>query len=139
MNSIPSSLQALDLKKLQTPLYEEFFNSLNVAVSRNNQDENAPNYLKLPPKSRSPSRVVNGTSTTLVDAANTASPGSCSKRVSNTGGVSIQSLRDVPSAEHEWRDLLVDTEQEPDIPRYVKLSLYFNQIYILIQLYCLLS
>ncbi|XXG83502.1 hypothetical protein AAC387_Pa10g1242 [Persea americana] len=107
--------KALDLKKLQTPLYEEFYNSLNVAVAGNIHNENAPNYLKLPPKSRSPSRVVNGTSTAPVDAANTTSPSSCSKRVSNSGRISIQSSREVPSAQHEWRDL-VDTERQPDTP-----------------------
>lgn len=125
LNAIPSFFQALDLKKLQTPLYEEFYNSLNVAVAGNTHTENAPNYLKLPPKSRSPSRVVNGTSTAPVDAANTTSPSSCSKRVSNSGRISIQSSREVPSAQLEWRDL-VDTEQQPDTPRFVKLSIYLH-------------
>ncbi|XXG79434.1 hypothetical protein AAC387_Pa09g0502 [Persea americana] len=108
--------KALELKKLQTPLYEEFLNSMNVAITGNIHDESASNYLKLPPKSRSPSRVVNGTSTLLVDAANTASPRSCSRRVSNSG-ISVQSSREVPSPQsNEWKDLLVDTDREPETP-----------------------
>lgn len=107
--------KALDLKKLQTPLYVEFYNSMNAAVVHNIQDENAPNYLKLPPKSRSPSRVVNGTSHVAVDASNVASPGSCSRRVSNVGSASNQSLRETPSPpNHEWKELLLHAEQEPD-------------------------
>ncbi|XP_042515998.1 mitogen-activated protein kinase kinase kinase NPK1-like isoform X2 [Macadamia integrifolia] len=74
--------KALDLKKLQTPLYEEFYNTLNASgplgLARSTNNENATNYLKLPPKSKSPSRAPSGTPSSAVDAANTASPGSCS-------------------------------------------------------------
>lgn len=122
--------QALDLKKLQTPLYEEFYNSLNVAAIGNIHDESSPNYLKLPPKSRSPSRVANGTSTLLVEAANTESPWRCSRRVSNSG-ISIQSSREVPSPQpNEWRDL-VDTKQEPEALRFVKLLTYCQIIRVI--------
>ncbi|KAI4311264.1 hypothetical protein MLD38_036170 [Melastoma candidum] len=53
--------KALDLKKLQTPLYEEFYNTLNATSSINNfgnmQNENAASMSPLPPKSKSPSRL----------------------------------------------------------------------------------
>ncbi|XP_077240204.1 mitogen-activated protein kinase kinase kinase NPK1-like isoform X2 [Tasmannia lanceolata] len=93
--------KALDLKKMQTPLYEEFYNTMNgvapPSLSGNVFDEPAANYLKLPPKSRSPSRVP-------ADTANTASPGSCSMRISSSGVVNNhnnQHLRAVPSPHHD--------------------------------------
>ncbi|XP_058077708.1 mitogen-activated protein kinase kinase kinase NPK1-like [Magnolia sinica] len=114
--------KALDLKKLQTPLYE-FYNTLNVAnpspspVAGKVYDETNPKILKLPPKSRSPGRVASGPSTPPINAVNTASPGSGSRRVSSSGGVNNQSTRELPSPQrNEWRELLVDSEQEPSSP-----------------------
>ncbi|KAI7745420.1 hypothetical protein M8C21_012916, partial [Ambrosia artemisiifolia] len=44
---------ALELKRLQTPLYEEFYNSVVLPSSMGDVDNgSSPNYLKLPPKSR---------------------------------------------------------------------------------------
>ncbi|KAM1525992.1 hypothetical protein ACFX10_010384 [Malus domestica] len=86
--------KALELKKLQTPLFEEFYNSLNVICSPNFvdnlPDEPTPRYLKLPPKSRSPSRGV-------ADALSTGSPGSNGRRVSNIGNANVQTAHDMPS------------------------------------------
>ncbi|CAA7027564.1 unnamed protein product [Microthlaspi erraticum] len=57
--------KATDLKKLQTPLYEEFYNGLITcspsymeSSSNNKRDETTSSrgFLKLPPKSKSPSR-----------------------------------------------------------------------------------
>ncbi|KAF8018112.1 hypothetical protein BT93_H3112 [Corymbia citriodora subsp. variegata] len=92
--------KAMELKKLQTPLYEEFFNSLNtpssLAFGESKFDETAPSYLRLPPKSRSPSRAVAGTSTTATDGVGSGSPGSNgSRRISNVGNASNQSSPDV--------------------------------------------
>ncbi|XP_030534849.1 mitogen-activated protein kinase kinase kinase NPK1 [Rhodamnia argentea] len=92
--------KAMELKKLQTPLYEEFFNSLNTpcspAFGESKCDENAPSYLRLPPKSRSPSRAAAGTSTTATDGVGSGSPGSNnSRRISNVGNASNQSSPDV--------------------------------------------
>ncbi|KAK1291431.1 Mitogen-activated protein kinase kinase kinase NPK1 [Acorus calamus] len=75
--------KALDLKKLQTPLYEEFYNTLNSStpplVAGNAREEKITTTAKLPPKSKlSPSRVTSGVSGTLLDNANTGSPGNCS-------------------------------------------------------------
>ncbi|KAM1749625.1 hypothetical protein PS2_010408 [Malus domestica] len=86
--------KALELKKLQTPLFEEFYNSLNVICSPNFvdnlPDEPTSRYLKLPPKSRSPSRGV-------ADALSTGSPGSNGRRVSNIGNANVQTAHDMPS------------------------------------------
>lgn len=91
---------------MQTPLYEEFYNSFNAAVCSpsfldkkspsfldKKSDETSPNYLKLPPKSRSPSRVP-GTPSKAVDAISNDSPGSNSKHVLNVGNSSDQSAQE---------------------------------------------
>lgn len=97
--------KALELKKLQTPLYEEFYNSLNSACSpsfvESVCDETSPNYLKLPPKSRSPSRAPVGTSPVAVDAVGTGSPGSNGKRASNIGVASNISAQENSSPQPE--------------------------------------
>lgn len=118
-----SICQALELKKLQTPLYEEFLNSFPACSSsfvESTRDETTPKYLKLPPKSRSPSRGPTGGASPVVDALNTGSPGSNSKCVSNVGSASDQSSQDVPSPPlNDWKGRLVDAQQEPSSPRLV--------------------
>ncbi|KAK6243112.1 hypothetical protein QUC31_009521 [Theobroma cacao] len=117
--------KALELKKLQTPLYEEFYNSLNVASSpsfiENKRDETTPNYLKLPPKSRSPSRGPIGTPSSAADAIGTGSPGSNnSRRVSNIGHASDQTSQDNSSPQlSDWKGLLVDGQPEPSSPSVI--------------------
>ncbi|XP_017977620.1 PREDICTED: mitogen-activated protein kinase kinase kinase ANP1 isoform X3 [Theobroma cacao] len=117
--------KALELKKLQTPLYEEFYNSLNVASSpsfiENKRDETPPNYLKLPPKSRSPSRGPIGTPSSAADAIGTGSPGSNnSRRVSNIGHASDQTSQDNSSPQlSDWKGLLVDGQPEPSSPSVI--------------------
>lgn len=118
-------LQALELKKLQTPLYEEFYNSLNAAFSptlfEKNRDEISSNYLKLPPKSRSPSRVPIGTSPAAVDAINTPSPGSSNRRISDVGNATEQTSPEIPTSQlNDRKGLLVDVEQQPISPRLVQ-------------------
>ncbi|KAJ4955583.1 hypothetical protein NE237_012366 [Protea cynaroides] len=112
--------KAVDLKKLQTPLYEEFYNTLNASgppgVGSTN-DKIVTNYLKLPPKSKSPSRVPSGTPSPAVDAVNAASPGNCSRRVSNIGSHNNRCLREIPSPKlNEWKGILLDRQQEPTSP-----------------------
>ncbi|KAK9054791.1 hypothetical protein SSX86_025870 [Deinandra increscens subsp. villosa] len=69
--------KALELKRLQTPLYEEFYNSVVLSGSTESvENGSSPNYLKLPPKSRSP----------LGKAVDVVSPGSGSRRTSNVSG-----------------------------------------------------
>ncbi|XP_077222723.1 mitogen-activated protein kinase kinase kinase NPK1-like isoform X3 [Tasmannia lanceolata] len=110
--------KALDLNKLQTPLYQEFYNISNAASSPgvvgNTSDEVVTSCSKLPPKSKlSPSRLVSRTSPLLVDDQNTTSPGNCSRRVSTNGGASDQILREIPLPHlNEWGG----GQQEPNSP-----------------------
>ncbi|XP_057956768.1 mitogen-activated protein kinase kinase kinase NPK1 [Malania oleifera] len=113
--------KALDLKKLQTPLYEEFYNSMNAACLRKTgaiaNDENVPDILNLPPKSRSPNRVPGRRLSAAVDAANVASPGRYAKRMSTVGTVSNQSSQEIRSPlPGEWKGILVDAQQETITP-----------------------
>ncbi|XP_061348476.1 mitogen-activated protein kinase kinase kinase NPK1 [Gastrolobium bilobum] len=112
--------KALELKKLQTPLYEEFYNSLNTSCSPNviestSDDTAARKYLKLPPKSRSPSRVPISTPSKAVD--NAGSPGSNGRSSSTVGNVNNHGSQDIPASPlNEWKGLTVDSQQEPRSP-----------------------
>ncbi|XP_059649988.1 mitogen-activated protein kinase kinase kinase NPK1 isoform X2 [Cornus florida] len=113
--------KALDLKKLQTPLYEEFYNSLNASgpssADGNENKENFTNNLHLPPKSRSPKRLPSRRLSAAVDFVYSTSPGSHSKRVSNVGGVNDQIPQEVQSPQRsEWKEILLDGQQEPVSP-----------------------
>ncbi|KAK2976067.1 hypothetical protein RJ640_024795 [Escallonia rubra] len=104
--------KAIELKKLQTPLYEEFYNSLNASCSPNFAEttcnESALNYLKLPPKSRSPSQAPVGSPSTV----NNASPGSGSTHMCNVHSASNQSPQDTSSPQQEQSSpwLVLETE-----------------------------
>ncbi|XP_068636823.1 mitogen-activated protein kinase kinase kinase NPK1-like [Aristolochia californica] len=109
--------KALELKKLQSPLYEEFYNSLNTspcrpAVSGATSEEDPASCSKLPPKGRpSPNRVASGASPKFADEANTSSPVSCSRRFSTNGAANNQILKEIPSPQlNEW------THQKPCSP-----------------------
>lgn len=122
--------QALELKKLQTPLYEEFYNSLNVVSSpsliENRRDETPSNYLKLPPKSRSPARGPAGSPSTAADVVSTGSPGSNSKHVSNIDDGGDHTPQDNSSSQvSDWRGLLGDAKQESSSLR----SVFFSMIH----------
>ncbi|KAL7251841.1 hypothetical protein ACSBR1_013652 [Camellia fascicularis] len=109
--------KALDLKKLQTPLYEEFYNSLNAAGSPSpvgiENKENLASNLNLPPKSRSPKRLPSRRLSAAVDVAYTATSGTHSQRVSIIGAKSDQTLPEVhPPKPSEWKELPVDAPQE---------------------------
>ncbi|KAK1297532.1 Mitogen-activated protein kinase kinase kinase NPK1 [Acorus calamus] len=113
--------KALDLKKLQTPLYEEFYNTLNTStpfVVENACEEKMTTSAKLPPKSKlSPSRAASGVSVTVLDNANAGSPGNCSRRISNVSGESTQILREIPSPRfNELRGPIPCPEQEKTSP-----------------------
>ncbi|XP_050224538.1 mitogen-activated protein kinase kinase kinase ANP1-like [Mercurialis annua] len=109
--------KALELKKLQSPLYEEFYNSLNSTSSpsfaKSLKEETSPNYLKLPPKSRSPSRVPVGTQLAASDAVSSGSPGSNNKRLSNVGNASDKSSEETSSPQcNDQKGLPVDDQPE---------------------------
>ncbi|KAL2506776.1 Mitogen-activated protein kinase kinase kinase 3 [Abeliophyllum distichum] len=100
--------KALELKKLQTPLYEEFYNSLNVAgplspVGKENVSSNS----NLPPKSRSPNRMVSRRLSTALDVENSPSPSSCCRRVSNIGDINYPASPDKE----------LDSQRDPLTPR----------------------
>lgn len=115
--------KAADLKKLQTPLYEEYYNNLITCspsgmesnVSSSKREDTARGFLKLPPKSRSPSRgPLGGSPSRATDTVTcTKSPGSGSSRevIMNDGGDEA-SQDGVPARVSDWRGLIVDTEQE---------------------------
>ncbi|KAL3648939.1 Mitogen-activated protein kinase kinase kinase npk1 [Castilleja foliolosa] len=103
--------KALDLTKLQTPLYE-FYNSLNVdghisSVGIGNK-ENISSNCNLPPKSRSPNKVAIRRLSTAIDLDYTSSPG---RRVSNIGDVNSRSPKVA-------KELPLDYQQEPLSPSY---------------------
>ncbi|XP_058112174.1 mitogen-activated protein kinase kinase kinase NPK1 [Magnolia sinica] len=111
--------KALELKKLQSPLYEEFYNTMNAAspnVAGKTYSDDAKSIPKLPPKS--PSRVASGASSRLVDAAKTTSPSSGSRRFSSSsGGVTNQVLQEIPLPQlNEWKELQLDDRKEPNSP-----------------------
>ncbi|KAJ1417114.1 Serine/threonine-protein kinase, active site [Sesbania bispinosa] len=112
--------KALELKKLQTPLYEEFYNSLNTSCSPKvidsiSDDTAARKFLKLPPKSRSPSRVPISTPSKAVE--NAGSPGSNGRSSSTVGNVNNHGSQDIPASPlNEFKGLIVDSQQEPNSP-----------------------
>lgn len=108
--------QALDLKKMQTPLYEEFYNSMNTTITPvgNENKENLSNNLHLPPKSsRSPIRRLRKRLSSAVDIS---SPGNNnnynSESLSRVGGVNDQNP-------HEIRSPQNDSQVEAISPRFV--------------------
>ncbi|XP_015888023.1 mitogen-activated protein kinase kinase kinase NPK1 isoform X2 [Ziziphus jujuba] len=110
--------KALDLKKLQTPLYEEFYNTLNATdpqrVNGIMNAVNASNNWNLPPKSRSPNQAPRRRLSAMVDAAKTASHGtvSHSKIVSNASIVHSRALQEIqPPQASEWKGLPLDAQE----------------------------
>ncbi|KAJ8572907.1 hypothetical protein K7X08_009418 [Anisodus acutangulus] len=99
--------KALELKKLHSPLYEEFYNSLNPSYSPQlaeaTVDESTPNFLKLPPKSRSPSQGPIGSLSTGIDLITSPSPGSSNRRTSCIGSGSNQDYDDSSPESNERR------------------------------------
>ncbi|NP_001268205.1 mitogen-activated protein kinase kinase kinase [Vitis vinifera] len=119
--------KALDLKKLQTPLYEEFYNStLNAAgppSAVGKSHDNVTNFLNLPPKSRSPNRTPTRRLSAAVDAACTSNSANHTKRGLNVGTISDRTLKEIQSPQlSEWKELLLDAQQEP-----VSLSTNFSE------------
>ncbi|RVX21788.1 Mitogen-activated protein kinase kinase kinase NPK1 [Vitis vinifera] len=119
--------KALDLKKLQTPLYEEFYNNtLNAAgppSAVGKSHDNVTNFLNLPPKSRSPNRTPTRRLSAAVDAACISNSANHTKRGLNVGTISDRTLKEIQSPQlSEWKELLLDAQQEP-----VSLSKNFSE------------
>ncbi|KAF3457180.1 hypothetical protein FNV43_RR01837 [Rhamnella rubrinervis] len=109
--------KAFDLKKLQTPLYEEFYSTLNAADPQSaggiENGVNVSNNWNLPPISRSPSWASSRRFSAMVDAANTASPGTGShtKNVSNASGFHGRALQEIQSPQlNEWKEFVLDAQ-----------------------------
>ncbi|RDX67566.1 Mitogen-activated protein kinase kinase kinase 3, partial [Mucuna pruriens] len=107
--------KALELKKLQTPLYEEFFSISNatiapapVAVAQSKVISDVSNVTS---KGRSPNQAWRRFS--MVGSANVASPGNHSKYRSKLSGVHCQPLQEIqPSGLNESKETLHDAELE---------------------------
>lgn len=101
----------MDLKKLQSPLYEEFLNSMNVSSTPSlagiGNKENFPSNVNLPPKSRSPKRFISRRLSTATEGACAPSPVTHSKRISNIGGLGNEAIQELQSPRNnEWKDPL---------------------------------
>ncbi|CAN0897121.1 Mitogen-activated protein kinase kinase kinase ANP1 [Linum grandiflorum] len=106
--------KALELKKLQTPLLEEFYNSMNPTSSPSlceslRAETPSPNYLKLPPKSKSPSRVPARISSPVTDAGCTESPCSTGCSIANTDNINDEASKAVSSPQ-------IDAQPESSSP-----------------------
>ncbi|XP_044946782.1 mitogen-activated protein kinase kinase kinase NPK1-like [Hordeum vulgare subsp. vulgare] len=116
--------KALDLKKLQTPLYEEFYNKVNAGTSHGvDQTSNGKfiNSPKLPPRGKSPPGKMRGGSAvatpcdTMFNSSTMAE--SCSKQFSRDGVDSSRILREIASPQlNELGDKVhVDVQDSPSI------------------------
>ncbi|KAH0453366.1 hypothetical protein IEQ34_017690 [Dendrobium chrysotoxum] len=111
--------KALDLKKLQTPLYEEFFNSLGaIPEDRKVGDEYGESEAEVPSKNSKPfsNKITSDPSTFCADIPPMGSP-----TVLNIGLESNPVLREIPSAQlNERGGLLQDSQPEANSPRRKK-------------------
>ncbi|TYJ17584.1 hypothetical protein E1A91_A09G061500v1 [Gossypium mustelinum] len=96
--------KALELKKLQSPLYEQFYNTLNGSLPTSVGTANGENILSLPPKSRSPKRLPSRRLSAVADAANIVSSKSRMNHFSNTAVVHDRTLQEIqPLSVEEWK------------------------------------
>ncbi|KAF9677567.1 hypothetical protein SADUNF_Sadunf08G0121200 [Salix dunnii] len=109
--------KALDLKKLQTPLYEEFYNStlntMGAPTAAGTENSENPTHLpNLPLKSRSPKRWPSRRLSAVVDVHNIASPGRETNHVANES-IHNRALQEIQSPQlSEWKEFLHDGQQE---------------------------
>ncbi|XVF28909.1 hypothetical protein REPUB_Repub15cG0073300 [Reevesia pubescens] len=103
--------KALELKKLQSPLYEEFYNTLNGGLPTPVGTANGENILSLPPKSRSPKRLPSRRLSAVAVAANIASPKSHTNHLSKNVIVHDRTLQEIqPPSVGEWKGLNAQQE-----------------------------
>ncbi|XP_041001034.1 mitogen-activated protein kinase kinase kinase NPK1 [Juglans microcarpa x Juglans regia] len=115
--------KALDLKKLQTPLYEQFYSTMNVAsppgAVQMANGEIALNMLTLPPKSRSPNWAPSRRLSSVVDATNDTRLGSQTKNKLNASRVHDRALQEIQTPQpSERKELLLDAQQESIIQSF---------------------
>jgi hypothetical protein len=117
------SHQALDLKKLQTPLYEEFYNTVNAGNSQvadhtsNGIFSNSP---KLPPRGKSPTSKMRGgaAAASTCDNSNNTRPESCSNQLSEDTVQSSRILREIASPQLDELGNKIHSDVQ-DSPRFV--------------------
>lgn len=130
-------MQAFDLKKLQTPLYEEFYNTLNpsnnssgMVIGDVSEDKNTTSNLNLlPPKpTSSPNKGVSPSSMPVNDPFNTSTLGNSTGVIC---GENIGILREIPSPKlNEWgSDSIVDSDKEKNSPWLV---VVLKEIYFIV-------
>ncbi|CAI0466246.1 unnamed protein product [Linum tenue] len=118
--------KALDLKKLQTPLYKEFYNTLNatgpkprVAGKTNNENVRSSSISLLPPKSKSPKQLPPSRrlSSVIVDAPTSSSPGMrASYRANENVTIHSRALQEIqPPQISEWKNGILNGEQQEPI------------------------
>uniref|UniRef100_A0A0A9D7J6 Uncharacterized protein n=1 Tax=Arundo donax TaxID=35708 RepID=A0A0A9D7J6_ARUDO len=108
--------KALDLKKLQTPLYEEFYNTVNAGSSQGADQTSKGKFTnspKLPPRGKSPpSKIRGGGASPTCDNLNNTSPEICSKQFSKSSVERSRILREIASPQlNEFGD-----KSHPDVP-----------------------
>ncbi|KAM7257751.1 hypothetical protein ACFE04_013492 [Oxalis oulophora] len=115
--------KALDLKKLQTPLYEEFHNILNATVTPTALGvSNGENSSNLPPKSKSPKRALSRRYSTAVDATYTSSPNGKQASTSRFSSVHNRPLQENQPPQPSERKGVIDTQKEA-----ISLSMSFSE------------
>ncbi|KAF5736839.1 mitogen-activated protein kinase kinase kinase NPK1 isoform X1 [Tripterygium wilfordii] len=119
--------KALDLKKLQTPLYKAFYGTLNAAGTPsalgNTKNENITNCSNLPPKSKSPKRLPSRRLSAVVDAANTIGSAHHTDCSANGSSLHDRALQEIQSPQlSEWKELILDTQ-----PETISSSASFNE------------
>lgn len=115
--------QALDLKKLQTPLFEEFFSTLNAAGPQgaigNANCDRVSNNLHLPPKSKSPSRTPSRRFSAIVGTVNGSRFGKHTLNVSNASGVHSHILQEIQPPQLSERKGPLDAQKDSLSARFV--------------------
>ncbi|XVE66044.1 hypothetical protein DITRI_Ditri08aG0049800 [Diplodiscus trichospermus] len=105
--------KALELKKMQSPLYEEFYNTLNASPLTPVGTANGENISCLPPRNRSPKRLPSRRLSAVAVAANITSPKSHTNDLSKTAVVHDRALQEIePPSIGEWKGCLPNAQQE---------------------------
>ena len=108
---------------MQTPLYEEFYNSMNAAilpVVNENKENLLNNPNLLPPKSKSPNRLFRKRLSSAVDVSYISSPGNKSERHSNIGGANDHNPLECRSPQNgQLKENNLDSQKEAMSPRFV--------------------
>ncbi|KAK8681062.1 hypothetical protein V6N13_053469 [Hibiscus sabdariffa] len=103
--------KTVELKKLQSPLYEEFYNTLNGSLPTSVGTAHRENILSLPPKSRSPKRrLPSRRFSAVADAVNIVSPKGHKNPLSNTAGVPDRTLQEIQPPGGECKGLNAQQE-----------------------------